>query len=109
VEHWVLWLRGLDLNQRPLGYAGDRGRDGYQARLIDFLADGRLHAAWLGWVGAGRRAFTDNSRTQIGRFPHGSPRIRAASPSTVNVSPAESSAGARGAKKPTVAHHRECR
>jgi hypothetical protein len=59
----VKWLRGLDLNQRPLGNEGKSGRDGHQVPPTDSIREAPLQPAWLGWVGARRQAFTDKTPT----------------------------------------------
>src|SRR5207249_2120498 len=65
-------LQGLDLNQRPLGYEGNGGCDGRQARPTGPKGNWRLQGGWLFPVGAGWCAFTDNSRT--GAVDERSPR-----------------------------------
>ena len=84
------------MNQRPLGYEDNAGRDGRQTQPTDSIRDRRLQAARLGWVGAGWRRFTDNSRTRAVGFLHVSPRTRTACSSTTHSRRVTTSVARRG-------------
>jgi Integrase core domain len=64
------------LNQRPLGYEGKGGCDGGQIHTIGSIRDRELSCARLGRVGAGRRGFTDRTRTVRWCRPLDSPVLR---------------------------------
>src|SRR5262249_34697769 len=57
------WLRGLDLNQRPLGYEHERGRDNSLLRPPNSMKLLTGTSAHSPHCGSSPNQFTDNTRT----------------------------------------------
>ena len=67
------WLRGLDLNQRPLGYEGKSGRQSYQDEPTETndardLQDEKVVSRWFVLVGLLHRDFIAGSDRRADLF-----------------------------------------